>query len=453
LKVVFFVPIGAGLNAKMKKAIFTLAAATLMLVSASFAQSPPAGGEIFAVTNDDNPTLNSNTATVFGFPTNTLNSSCSTAPCLFISQTLHTNGTGLAGSGALALTRVATASTDKCLFVADAGASTGYPTGDIAGFEGTPGTYGTSTRFASQDTGVSHYGIGLAVNPRGTFLFASLDYSNSIETFKLNPGTGICMGTPVANILAAADPVGPLAVSSDGKVLVVSGVGASEVTAYRIHAGGNLTLINTVNLAGVSSCTVPGCYPTGIDISEVSALHTATVTMGNAITTAPDYITCDLNTVAAIALTGCTNQPITGPGTAVTNIENPFYNKAGYSGVGADPGIYFGGSGLLGPCGVSLNPVGVGGAVTALSTGFYQQPAATPYCSNAQDDTNGATQYVWQSGATSGAVNTMYLYKSNGVTISPEPPHWPKSLANPNANGTSLVLSLQALNEAGAQTR
>jgi hypothetical protein len=354
------------------------------------------------------------------------------------------------GSGYFALTRVATASTDKCLFVADAGASTGYPTGDIAGFEGAPGTYGLSTQFASQDTGVSTYGIGLAVNPRGTFLFASLDYSNSIETFKLTPAAG-CVGTPVANIAAAADIVGPLAVSSDGKVLVVTGVSASEVTAYKIHANGSLSLINTVNLAGVSSCTATGCYPTGIDISEVFA-DLATVTMGNATAAAPgDYITCDLNTITG--LSGCTNQPITGPGTAVTNIENPFYNKAGYSGVGADPGIYFGGSGLLGPCGVSLNPVGVGGAVTALSTGFYQQPAATPYCSNAQDDTNGATQYVWQSGATSGAVNTMYLYKSNGVTISPEPPHWPKSLANPNANGTSLVLSLQALNEAGAQTR
>jgi hypothetical protein len=46
----------------------------------------------------------------------------------------------------------------------------------------------------------------------------------------------------------------------------------------------------------------------------------------------------------------------------------------------------------------------------------------------------------------------MYLYKWNGIVFV-SVGGWPKSLANPNANGTSYVLSLQALNQAGMQTR
>jgi hypothetical protein len=418
-------------------AFVMLAFATLALSSASYAQCT--GCKIFAVTNDDNPATGLNTATVFGYP--------ATGNIIGVSQTLHTGGTGI-GGGDFALTRVATATDDKCLFVSDPGASTGFPFGDIAGFPGSPGFYGaTPFRIASQDTGLSFYGIGLAVTPSGKYLFATLDFSNTIETFKVAAST--CKLTPVHNITAVADIVGPLAVSSDGKVLIIPGVTDSAVTAYRIGPTGGLTLINTFNLLPVSSCTTPGCFPTGVDISEVQS-NIATVAIGNATPSAPDYITCDLNTIALVALTACTNNTIAGPGSSLTNVENPFYNKFGYSATG---GIYMGASGdnTGFPCGVSLNPAGPAGVVGAISSGAYQQPASTVYCSNAQSYSASATQqYVWQSGVTSGAVNTMYLYKSNGIVVVPF-----RSLLNPNANGSqsNIVLSLQALNQAGIQTR
>jgi hypothetical protein len=121
----------------------------------------------------------------------------------------------------------------------------------------------------------------------------------------------------------------------------------------------------------------------------------------------PYYITCTLTTVPLTGLSACSNQAITGPGAVLANVENQFYNKAGYSGVGE---IYFGASGFgTGfPCGVSLNPAGPGGAVFAASVAAYTNVPSF-YCSNAQDFTNGGNQYVWQSGVTSGAVNTMYL--------------------------------------------
>jgi hypothetical protein len=340
--------------------------------------------------------------------------------------------------------------------------------GDIAGFGGNPGFYAVTptTRVASGDTAPSVYGIGMAVIPSGKYLFASLDNSESIETFKITPSP--CKLTPAHNLAGIGDQVGPLAVSSDGKVLIVPGPNNSFVNAYAIAPNGSLALINpsgTICTVTTLPCSIDltttvqsncptvgvGCYPTGIDISQVIGGN-ATVALGNATVAGPYYITCSLNTSPLFGLSACNTQPITGPGAALANIESPFYNKAGYSGA-TTAGIYFGASGFgTGyPAGVSLNPVAVGGGVTAASTAAYVNPAAY-YASNAQDFTNGAIQYVWQSGVTSAAVNTMYLYKWNGIVFV-SVGGWPKSLANPNAHGTSYVLSLQALNQAGMQTR
>jgi len=61
---------------------------------------------------------------------------------------------------------------------------------------------------------------------------------------------------------------------------IISGPNNEFVSAYAIGSLGGLTLINTVNLTSVSSCSSTGCYVTGQDISEVKA-GKASVVMGN----------------------------------------------------------------------------------------------------------------------------------------------------------------------------
>jgi hypothetical protein len=198
-----------------------------------------------------------------------------------------------------------------------------------------------------------------------------------------------------------------------------------------------LTLINTVDLAELSSCSSTGCYVTGQDISEVKA-GKATVVLGNATLSGPYYVECSLNTTSG--LSNCLNNNLTG--TSLSNIESPYYNKAGFAGTSGG-GIYLGAAGFGSgePAGVSLNAVNSSGVPTAAAEASYTNTGGY-YCSNAQSYSHAATiQYVYQSCTTSGEVNTMYVYKSNGSSsIAPL-----TSEVNPNADGTTFVLSIYAL--------
>jgi len=403
----------------MKKAIFTMAFATLVLSAVSFAQTASSD---HAVTNDDNPS--GNTATVFAL---------SSTKALSVSQTLVATGQVGIGGGYFANNRIAQAGSGKCLYISNAGSES------ITGFARTsldPLTYGPALTAINAGGGASEFGIGMVTTPDTKYLYATLDEDEEVGIFSVNPKT--CALTSVGTVSGLGDAVGPISVSSDGKVAIISGPNNEFVSAYAIGSTGGLTLINTVNLTSVSSCSSTGCYVTGQDISEVKA-GKASVVMGNATLSGPYYVVCALDTTTG--LSNCVNNNLTG--TSLANVESPYYNRAGYAGTSGG-GIYFGAAGFGSgyPAGVSLNAVNSSGVPTAASEASYVNSSGY-YCSNAQSYSHAPTvQYVWQSCTNSSEVNTMNVYTSNGSssitnTITP--------LINPNADGTTFVLSIYAL--------
>ena len=401
----------------------------------SRAQAPPSNTKHYVVTNNDDPSGNTatvfainpgNTATVFALAPNPLT--------LSVSQTLVATGQVGIGGGYFANNRIAQAGSGKCLYISNAGSES------ITGFARTsldPLTYGPALTAINAGGGASEFGIGMVTTPDTKYLYATLDEDEEVGIFSVNPVT--CALTSVGTISGLGDAVGPISVSSDGKVVIITGPNNEFVSAYAITATTPyLTLINTVALTSVSSCSSTGCYVTGQDISEVKA-GKATVVMGNATLSGPYYVECALNTTTG--LSNCVNNNLTG--TSLANVESPYYNRAGFAGT-AGGGIYFGAAGFGSgyPAGVSLNAVNSSGVPTAASEASYVNSSGY-YCSNAQSYSHAPTvQYVWQSCTNSSEVNTMNVYTSNGSssitnTITP--------LINPNADGTTFVLSIYAL--------
>jgi hypothetical protein len=401
----------------MKKSIFTMALATLVLSAASFAQTASSD---HVVTNDDNPS--GNTATLFSF----------NGTALSVDQTLKaTNQFGI-GGGYFANNRITQVGSGKCLYISNAGSET------ISGFARTslnPLTYNATPTNTNVGGGASEFGIGMAATPDNKFVYATLDEDEEVAIFSTNPTT--CALTSVGTVSGLGDAVGPISVSSDGKVAIITGPNNEFVSAYAIGSTGGLTLINTVQLSEISSCSSTGCFVTGQDISEVKS-GKASVVMGNATLSGPYYVVCALNTTSG--LSNCVNNNLTG--TSLSNVESPYYNKAGYAGTSGG-GIYLGAAGFGSgePAGVSLNAVNSSGVPTAAAEASYTNSSGY-YCSNAQSYSHAPTiQYVYQSCTNSSEVNTMYVYKSNGSSsITPL-----TSLGNPNADGTTFVLSIYAL--------
>jgi len=364
----------------------------------------------------------SNTATLFAF----------NGTALSVSQTLVATGQFGIGGGYFSNNRIAQAGSGKCLYISNAGSDT------ISGFAPTRLdplilTYGLALGPFPAGDGASEFGIGMVTTPDSKYLYATLD--EEVAIFSVNPTT--CALTSVGTVSGLGDAVGPISVSSDGKVVIITGPNNEFVSAYAIGSTGGLTLINTVQLSEVSSCSSTGCYVTGSDISEVKGGE-ATVVMGNATLSGPYYVACALNTTSG--LSNCVNNNLTG--TSLANVESPYYNKAGYAGTSGG-GIYFGAGGFGSgyPAGVSLNAVNSSGVPTAASEASYVNPGGY-YCSNAQSYSHAPTvQYVYQSCSNSSLVNTMYVYNSNGSSsITPL-----TSEVNPNADGTTFVLSIYAL--------
>jgi hypothetical protein len=414
----------------MKKAVFAVVIAALACSAVSFAATTRF---YYAITNDDNPAVNGNTATVFQFTPS--------AGALTVSQTLFTGGTGLGGVNnydkMIAITR-----SGKCLFVADSAS------GDIASFTAittSPLLFNTTPVLISTGTSVGNpYGIPLAVTPSGKYLFAGFASPGNVVMYKISFNTsGKCMLHPTFN-QNYSTPVGGLAVTNDNNVLVVvpgpAGATSQFVDTYRIGAG---TLAHFGPTLSLSTCT-GACYPQDVDISNVIALN-ATVVMANIYFAGPYYITANLNEYAG--LTAPANNLITG--TALSLITSLFYSPAGAAGTGP---IYFGGGCDSGTApffgGADSNPIALS-LINPAATGSYAPPPASQpdyyKCSNVQSISRAASvvhDFIWQSASTSGQVNTMYLYKvTSGVFAAAQPF---ASLANPNANGTSFVRSLVA---------
>jgi len=400
----------------MKKALLTLAIATLALSTASFAAN-----KFYAITNEDNP--NGNTATVFV--------STAGGP-ITVSQTLTTGGTGI-GGGYFANNRLTAQSNGKCLFVSDAG------TEDIAAFTGTytGGTLTFNTTPTRTPSGgfSSSFGIGLAETPQNDMLFASLDNNEQIAIFTIGSG---CKLTAVGTV-PENDFVGPLAVTQDGKVLLVSGPNNGYINSWTInHTAHTLTQLGSpLVLGGISSCSSVGCFPTGLDTAKVNGGMT-TVVAGNATLSGPYYITATLNESTGLSNGNTFN--ITG--TTLANIESPWYGSAAHDDLGTG-WIYMAaaGFGTGEPAGVSVNKV-TATAISSAATGSFVDTAAF-YASNAQStghQSNQKTEYLWQSGVSSSLDNTMNLYKVStaGAITSVQ------TLPDPNGAGQTFVLTLIA---------
>jgi hypothetical protein len=399
----------------MKKALFTLAIATLAISTVSYGQAKQ-----YAITNDD---INgTNMVGVF--------SSTSGGPITEVDTS--TGGSGI-GGGYFANNRIAIQNNGKCLFASNASSET------IAAFKVGAGlslTPATGSPFATGGSG-AFYGVGLAVTPQNNALFATLDSQFEIAEFTIGAG---CTLTAVGTV-PEGDYVGPMAVTQDGKVLVVSGPNNSYLDAWTIGAGAQLTKLgSTVSLNGVvSSCSV-GCYPTGLDTSKVIGGNT-NVVAGNATLSGPYYITTTLNESSGLSQANA-NTFLVG-NTTLANVESPWYSSAAHDDLGTG-WIYLcaAGFGTGYPAGFAVNHV-ASGAISSTATSSLVNSAAfyASSCQSTGHQSNPKNEYVWQSGVNSSLQNTMYYYLINGATGAVS---LVQSKSNTAAQGNTYVLTLAA---------
>jgi hypothetical protein len=369
----------------MRKILSTLALAALVvgLSSVTFGATT----KYYGVTNDDNPSGNTATA----FLAHPSPASISQA------KVLSTGGTGL-GGGYFAAPRIGIESSAKCVFVTDAGSS------DIATFA--KPSYAKVGNYSNGSLNGAVYGIGVAVSPNGNYLYTAWSGSLNIATWTVNSDCSLTIG----NIYSAADYVAPLAISSDGKVLIYSEPNNQAVDAYSVN-GTTLSGFNSVPLSSNSACSSTGCYVTGIDMTTVSS-GSSLVVLGNATLSGPYYVTVT-ETNGTLNSSSVTNNCLCSSGLA--NVESPLFSVGGLANNGI---LYFGAAGY----GTGY-PAGV--AVTTIHNGTITYNSAyvnsnAYYASNPATVTSSATgNGIWQMGynGNTGA-NVVYVYKLSGTTLS-----------------------------------
>jgi hypothetical protein len=410
----------------MKKTLFGVAITCLVLgVSpANHAQAVP----FFGVTNDDNPA--GNTATVFKLHLGVL----------AFSQTLNTGGQLGLGGGYFATPRTTISAGAGCIFVSNAGSGTisafsKAKAGGLVGSYGSPGLSGNTE------------GIGLALNPNNNVLYATYSATFNLATWTVNQDCSLKLGNIYADPLG--DAPGPLAVSSDGKLLVEPDPNAGFVNTWFIGGGGLvLNLAVSHNLAPDGACPVTGCFPTGVDLSKVAGGN-VTAIFGNATLAgnAAYYITTTINTgTGAVAVAADNNAP--GPLPDVANIESPEFSLAAW-GAGGTGAEFLGGSGFGG----APDDVGViyGNAVAGVipAAGYFEYDMTVRgpvfgamFGGNISVATFGANAIIWQPVIDVFGNNNICVYGYFAGVIKP-----PDILcvANPNAPaGATLVLSIAA---------
>jgi hypothetical protein len=402
---------------QMKKALFTLAIATLAISTVSYGQNKP----LYAIANDD--IAFGNMVSVF-----------SSFKGVITETDYSTGGSGVSG-GYFAEGSIGLQNNGKCLFVSNAGSET------IAAFVVDTTNFSLAPAVGSPfPTGGNDaiFGVGLAVTPQNNALFATLDSDFEIAEFMIGKGCTLSfVGTVPEN-----DYVGPMAITQDGNVLLVSGPNKSYIDAWTIGPGAQLTKLGTLNLPSVPCALVGGCHPTGLDTDKVlvSGGHTtAHVIAGNGSRTGASYITADLDETSGLSR----GTPFTvGGGAALLNVESPWYGSAAhddnYTGF-----LYLcaAGSGSSGTAGFYVNQV-TGGIISSTAITSLVNSAAS-YASNCQStgrQGNQKAEYVWQSGGNSSLDNTMYLYRvsaTGGVTLF-------ASKTNTAAQGNTHVLTIAA---------
>jgi hypothetical protein len=204
----------------------------------------------YVITNDDNPAGNS--ATIF---------SIGEGGALNFVTTIPTGGYGRGGGYAAAgRVSVLRSKTQNCAYISDALGPNNARPGDVASIDMNAlklvGTYpGTAL-----DSGLL-YGIGMAENPAGTFLFASYTTSGTIATYAQGADCVLSRKSEIISIGANVGPVDGMKVTPNGKYLIVA-YGDASIGSYAIDATtGVLTLVNRylVTDSGLA---------TGVDITK-----------------------------------------------------------------------------------------------------------------------------------------------------------------------------------------
>lgn len=191
----------------------------------------------YVVTNDDNPTAGANSATVF---------SVGAGGKLTMVTSFPTGGTGL-GGGFFATGRVniLKSATQNCAYVGDAWSAGGYGyyPGDVYAINMATLTGVGAFTANSLDNG-GFYGISLAENAKGTFLFAAYTGSNTIATYAQGSDCSLTYKSEIITIGVNGVPVDGMRVTPNGKTLIL-GYSDGSIGAYKINpTTGALTLIN-----------------------------------------------------------------------------------------------------------------------------------------------------------------------------------------------------------------
>lgn len=208
--------------------VLLLAGILLFVAAASLAQSP-----YYVLTNDENT---ANSATVFNL--NPKNGSLTEV------MTLETGGESLGGGYYAAETQVITPGA-ACIFVADGGNGA-----DIAAFS-------KATHY-SKVGNYSNLSLGggtdmpMITNSQGTILYAAYENTSTIGVWTVNSDCSLSL----ANVVSSSPFLGSMAITHDGKTLLVTYEIVKKVGSFAI-SGSNLTNNGTVKVpADVSGIAV-----------------------------------------------------------------------------------------------------------------------------------------------------------------------------------------------------
>ena len=220
----------------MKRFGFILALVALLFITTVLTQA----ATNYVITNDDNQYPNGNSASIY---------SIGSGGALNLITTIPTGGYGRGGGYyAAGRVNVLRSKTQNCAYIGDAVGPNNSRPGDVASIDMSTlklvGTYpGTAL-----DSGAL-WGIGLAENPAGTFLFAAYSTSGTIATYAQAADCVLKYRSEVITIGANVGSVDGMRVTPNGKYLIVAYSDAS-IGSYAINPKtGVLTLVARYLLA------------------------------------------------------------------------------------------------------------------------------------------------------------------------------------------------------------
>ena len=344
-------------------------------------------GQGYILVNHDNP--NGNSATAF---------KVTATGTIALSKSLNTGGTGLS-QGLFSLPGIAIESNAHCLFVADPGSN------DIAVFQG-PNFKRITPNFTNSQLNAGLFGIGLAVDPAGKFLYSAWLGSNHIGVLAI---ASDCSLSLVGSPTSPPDTVADLAVAHNGQVLVVSYPNLGGAQAYTASSKGVLTALGPplIFADAIAQCSNTACFPSGLDGTDDGQYWI----WGNTTATGASTLS------ATLTPKGFTKAALESySSSTVTNVETLWLSPAAAKGDAGN--LYLAASGFG-----QGYPAGIVVANFSKGTITFDNSVV-----NASAFVAGSVQTIGITGTGSPLVqiatdisgnNTLYSYTVNGTTLTP----------------------------------